>query len=177
MPNVMAAQPNIGGALCESSVIQFFVPRYKVWLTYAAGVPCSNAANIGEGKIWTQSELCTWQNSARRQCPHLLRRAAITKSHRTLRSSLRVVTIGCRIPNHSTKREQLVCFLKFLVNRYTFWRRNRMVPSCHRNCSCVSKRVAEPQYSVPCLHCAGALCLDAVLVTSCGFRRHVIDSH
>jgi len=27
MPNVMAAQPNIGGTLCESSVIPFLVPR------------------------------------------------------------------------------------------------------------------------------------------------------
>jgi len=27
MANVMAAQPNIGGALCESSVIPFLVPR------------------------------------------------------------------------------------------------------------------------------------------------------
>ena len=27
MPNVMAALPNIGGALCESSVIPFLVPR------------------------------------------------------------------------------------------------------------------------------------------------------
>ena len=33
MSNVMAAQPNIGGALCESSVIPFFVPRRNVWLT------------------------------------------------------------------------------------------------------------------------------------------------
>jgi len=33
MPNVMAAQPNIGGAVCESSVIPFLVPRHKVWLT------------------------------------------------------------------------------------------------------------------------------------------------
>jgi len=33
MPNVMAAQPNIGGVLCESSVIPFLVPRRKVWLT------------------------------------------------------------------------------------------------------------------------------------------------
>jgi len=38
MPNVMAAQPNIGGALCESSVIPFLVPRRKVWLTPAAEV-------------------------------------------------------------------------------------------------------------------------------------------
>ena len=52
MPNVMAAQPNIGGAVCESSVIQFLVPCRKVWLTPAAGVPCSNAANIGERKTW-----------------------------------------------------------------------------------------------------------------------------
>ena len=29
MPNVMAAQLNIGGALCESSVIRFLVPRAK----------------------------------------------------------------------------------------------------------------------------------------------------
>jgi len=50
MPNVMAAQPNIGGALCESSVIPFLVPRQKLWLTAAAGVPCSNDANIGERK-------------------------------------------------------------------------------------------------------------------------------
>ena len=35
MPNVMAARPNIGGALCESSVIPFLVPRRKIWLTPA----------------------------------------------------------------------------------------------------------------------------------------------
>jgi len=56
MPNVMATLPNIGGALCESSVILFLVPRRKVWLTPAAGVPCSNATNIGERTTWTQSE-------------------------------------------------------------------------------------------------------------------------
>jgi len=32
-PNVMVAQPNIDGALCESSIIPFLVPRRKVWLT------------------------------------------------------------------------------------------------------------------------------------------------
>ena len=53
MPNVIAAQPNIDGALCKSSVIPFLVPRRKVWLTAADGVPCSNAANIGERKTWT----------------------------------------------------------------------------------------------------------------------------
>jgi len=52
MYNVMAALPNIGGALCESSVIPFLVLRRKAWLTPAAGVPCSNAANIGERKTW-----------------------------------------------------------------------------------------------------------------------------
>jgi len=36
MPNVMAAQPNIGGTVCESSVVPFLVPRHKVWLTAAA---------------------------------------------------------------------------------------------------------------------------------------------
>ena len=36
MPNLMTAQPNIGGALCESSVITFLVPRCKVWLSPAA---------------------------------------------------------------------------------------------------------------------------------------------
>jgi len=47
---VMAAQPNIGGALCKSSIIAFLVPRRKVWLTPVAGVPCCNAANI-EGRL------------------------------------------------------------------------------------------------------------------------------
>ena len=46
MPNVMAAQPNIGGALCESSVIPFLVPRRKLLPTPTAPLPCSNAANI-----------------------------------------------------------------------------------------------------------------------------------
>jgi len=51
MPNVMAAQPNIGGALCESCLVPFLVPRRKVWLTPAAGVLCSNAANVEERKV------------------------------------------------------------------------------------------------------------------------------
>ena len=68
MPNMMAAQPNIGGDLCESSVIPFLVPRRKVWMTSAAGVPCSNAANaanIGEGKTWTQSFSVRRQDNVR----------------------------------------------------------------------------------------------------------------
>jgi len=53
MPKVMAALPNIGGAVCESSAIPFLVPHRKVCLTPAAGVPFSNAANIGERNTWT----------------------------------------------------------------------------------------------------------------------------
>ena len=49
---VMADRLNIGGALCESSAIPFLVARRKFWLTTAARVPCSNAANIGERKTW-----------------------------------------------------------------------------------------------------------------------------
>ena len=65
MPNVMAVQPNIGGALCKSSVI----PRRKVWLTPTGRVPCSNATNIGECRTWMQSEVCTLQNSIRGKSP------------------------------------------------------------------------------------------------------------
>jgi len=63
MPSVMATCPNIGGVLCERSVISFLVLRYKVCLTAAARVPHSNAANIKEPKTLTQSEFCTYQNS------------------------------------------------------------------------------------------------------------------
>jgi len=59
MPHVVAAQPNIGGAVSESYVISFLVPRHKVWLMAPARVPCSNAGNIGERKIWTQSQFYT----------------------------------------------------------------------------------------------------------------------
>jgi len=59
MPNVMAAQPNIGGALCESSAIPFHV-RYHAamfgWPRCWSAV-YSNAVNVGERKNWTQSEL------------------------------------------------------------------------------------------------------------------------
>jgi len=69
MPNVTAALSNAAGALCESSVIPFRVPRCKVWLTLTTRVLCSNAANIGERKTWTQSEYCTWQNSLAGKSP------------------------------------------------------------------------------------------------------------
>jgi len=81
MPNVMAAQPNIGGALCESSVIPFLVPCQKVWLTSAARLPCSYTANTGERKTWTQSEFCSWQNSVRGQEP--LKYIIITSGYAT----------------------------------------------------------------------------------------------
>jgi len=42
------------------------------WLTPTARVPCSNAANTGELKTWTQSEFCTWQNSVMVQEPVLM---------------------------------------------------------------------------------------------------------
>jgi len=52
MPNVMVALQNIGGALCENSLIPLLVPRRKVWLMPAAGVLCSNSAKTGERKTW-----------------------------------------------------------------------------------------------------------------------------
>jgi len=60
MPNVIAALSNMGGAL--SSMPQSLADP-------AAGLPRSNAANIGERKTWTQSEFCTRQNSVRKEEP------------------------------------------------------------------------------------------------------------
>jgi len=40
----MAAQPNIGGAICEGSLIPLLVACRKFWLTPAAPVSCINAA-------------------------------------------------------------------------------------------------------------------------------------
>ena len=65
MLNVIATLPNIGGALCKSSVIPFLVRRHKVWLTAAVRVPCSNSPNLEERETWTQSEFCSCQNSVR----------------------------------------------------------------------------------------------------------------
>ena len=69
MPNVMAALPDVGGAVCESSVIPFLVPHRELWLTPTARVPCSNATSIAARKTWTQSEFCSWQNSVIGQQP------------------------------------------------------------------------------------------------------------
>ena len=66
MPNVMAAHANRWrGALCKSFLIPFLVPRRKVWLTTAAGVPCSNAANTGERKTWTS------EGESARKCSYI----------------------------------------------------------------------------------------------------------
>jgi len=51
MPNLMAAQLNTGGTLCESSVIPFIVPCHEVGLTTAARLPCSNAGNIQNARV------------------------------------------------------------------------------------------------------------------------------
>ena len=68
MPNVMAAQPNIGGALGESCVIPFLVPRRKVWLTPAAAVPCSNAekATLGRKVNFAPGNILSGGNSPRK---------------------------------------------------------------------------------------------------------------
>jgi len=62
MPNVMAALQNIDGSNEERKFpnsLKFLVTRRKVWLTHTARVSCSNAANIGERKTYTQCECCT----------------------------------------------------------------------------------------------------------------------
>jgi len=69
MPKVMATQPNIGGYLCKSSVIPLLVPCHMVWLMATAQVLCSNAANMEECKIWTQSAFHSWKNSVMGQEP------------------------------------------------------------------------------------------------------------
>ena len=44
------------------------MPQFGLRPPYT-GVPCSDAAKIGERKTWTQSECCIWQNSVTRQEP------------------------------------------------------------------------------------------------------------
>ena len=62
MPNVMAAPPSIGGALCST-------PQSLADAHYSTAVQCTNTAKIEERKTWTQSECCTWQNSVTGQEP------------------------------------------------------------------------------------------------------------
>jgi len=74
----------------DSSIIPFLVPRRKVWLTPTARVPCSNAANIGERRTWTQSEFCTWQNSVRGQDPQKFNYTVPTQETAKHRASCKV---------------------------------------------------------------------------------------
>ena len=97
MPNVMAALPNIGGALCSTP---------QSLSDPAAGVPCSNAASIEERKTWTQSDFfakfrvgeqeppkmyiwCTAQETAKHRakfgCPPVSDVTAVTKPRRETR--------------------------------------------------------------------------------------------
>jgi len=75
----------IRGALCESPAIPFLVQRRKAWLMPAAGVPCSNAANIGERKTWTQSAFYTWQilsgDKSFRKCIYIVPAQETAKHH------------------------------------------------------------------------------------------------
>jgi len=72
MPNVMAAQPNICGALCESSVILFLVPRCKVWLTpllecLAVTLPIWKNARLGRKVNIARGEI-PLQDKSLRKC-------------------------------------------------------------------------------------------------------------
>jgi len=49
-------RPTAGLPPLRSSVTPFFVACRKFWLIPAARVPCTNAANIGERKTWTEEE-------------------------------------------------------------------------------------------------------------------------
>jgi len=96
-----------------------------VWLMPSARVPCSSAANIGERKIWTQSEFCIRQNSVRggkshRKCicsipaqempkhrarfgwPPVSDVAAVTKQRRETRWNF----LGC--PKLANRSQQLI---------------------------------------------------------------------
>jgi len=71
MPNVMAAQPNIGGALCESSVIPFLVPCRKVWLSpllecRAVTLPIQENARLGRKANFVCGEIPSGGKSSRK---------------------------------------------------------------------------------------------------------------
>jgi len=70
MPNMMAAQPNIGDALCESSAIPFLVPRRKVWLTpllerRAVTLPVWENARLGRKVNFARGEFSSGGKSPR----------------------------------------------------------------------------------------------------------------
>ena len=71
MPNVMAALPNIGGALCEGSIIRFLIPRCKVWLTpllecRAVTLPISENARLGRKVNFARGEIPSGGKRARK---------------------------------------------------------------------------------------------------------------
>jgi len=80
-PSEYTWRPLLKMTRSESSIILFLVPRCKVWLTPTARVLCSNAANIGERKTWTQSEFCTWQGQEPPRCIHSVPAQETTKRH------------------------------------------------------------------------------------------------
>ena len=70
MPNVMAALSNIGGAVCESSVIPFLVPRRKVWLTLlecrAVTLPIKENACLGRKMNFAPGKIPSGGKSSRK---------------------------------------------------------------------------------------------------------------
>jgi len=57
---------------CLRNITAFHSLYHAAKLTPTARVPCSNVANIGECKTWSQSEFCTWQTSVRGKNPRKL---------------------------------------------------------------------------------------------------------
>jgi len=62
MSNVMAALPNIGGALC-------WTPQSLADAHYSSACRAVTLQILGERKTWTESEFYTWQNSVRGKNP------------------------------------------------------------------------------------------------------------
>jgi len=103
IPNVMAALPNIGSGVCESFVIPVLVPRCKVRLTPAAGVPCSNAANKGECKIGCEVNFAPdksppgGQSSRMYRPMHKLRKKWPSAAHHRITLSGCIFATSCKV--------------------------------------------------------------------------------
>jgi len=81
MLNLMAAQPNIVGALCKSSVIPFLVPCCKVWLECrAVTLPIHENARLGRKVNFARGEIPSGDKSPRK-CIHSVA-AQETAKHR-----------------------------------------------------------------------------------------------
>jgi len=117
---MMAAQLNIGGALCESSVIPFLVPCRKVWLTpllecHAVTLPIQENARLGRkvnftcGKFLSgvkSPQKCIYSVAAQETAKHRSKFgwppvndvAAVKKPRRETHQNL----LGCpKLPNRS----------------------------------------------------------------------------